>query len=312
VKNSQKQRKKDFPMLPFVLLAKSGKLIKMFKMVKLLKFSKILITFFSMTLSVFVYAFMMGPWFSVGFVLMLFIHEMGHVAAMRLKGYPASAPVFIPMLGAVIFAPKFKNSDEEAYIGYGGPFVGGIAALALFALWAILPVQYPLLLMLSYSAAFLNLFNLLPIRPLDGGRVTHIVGGWFKWFGVAGLVWLAVVIKEPMMLLIFILILGDFNIKPKYRFYLGFISLITMATLMVLGYGKQASWIDITDTCIAALLVYFYYRGMKKTGLVEEKETNEPATLVLRLKWLGLYLLLVAGLILLMSIQAQYLPQQVR
>ena len=202
MENTRKQKKKDLPFWPFVLLAKSAKLLKVAKAIKLLKFSKILITFFSMTLSVFVYAFMRGPWFSMGFVLMLFIHEMGHVIAMRHKGYPASAPVFIPLLGAVIFAPAFKNAEEEAYIGYGGPLLGGLAALALFGLWAILPAQHPLLLMISYSAAFLNLFNLIPIRPLDGGRVTRIVGRWFKWIGVAGLILLLVVIKDPVMFLI--------------------------------------------------------------------------------------------------------------
>src|SRR3989344_3078328 len=142
VENTQEQ-KKSFRMWPFVLLMKSTKL---FKVVKMLKFTKILITFFSMALSVFVYAFMMGPWFSIGFVLMLFIHEMGHVMALRHKGYPASAPIFIPMFGAVIFSPAFNNAEEEAYIGYGGPFIGGLAAVALFGVWAVLPTQYPLLL----------------------------------------------------------------------------------------------------------------------------------------------------------------------
>ncbi len=312
MENSQKQKKKSFPMSPFILLGKSTKLLKIAKVIKLLKFSKIVITFFTMALSVFVYAFMMGPWFSVGFVIMLFIHEMGHVIALRRKGHPSSAPIFIPMLGAVVFAPKFKNLDEEAYIGYGGPLLGSVAALALFGIWAILPEQYPMLLMISYSAAFLNLFNLIPIRPMDGGRVTHIVGSWFKWFGLAGLIWLGLVIKEPAMFLVFILVLQDSGIKPKLKFWLMLTFFITMTTLMSLGYGNQAFWIDIIDVVIGALFVGLSYWVAKKTGPEEEKEASEPVAMAIRLKWLALYLVLVAGLVALMAIQAQYLPEHLQ
>ena len=103
-----------------------------------------------MGLSAFVYAFWLGPWFSIAFVIMLFIHEMGHVMAMKIKGMPTSAPVFIPMFGAVIFAPKFKNKQDEAFVGYAGPLVGGLAALALFGIWALLPSPSKLILLVSY------------------------------------------------------------------------------------------------------------------------------------------------------------------
>ena len=318
MENTQEQ-KKSFRMWPFVLLMKSTKL---FKVVKMLKFTKILITFFSMALSVFVYAFMMGPWFSIGFVLMLFIHEMGHVMALRHKGYPASAPIFIPMFGAVIFSPAFNNAEEEAYIGYGGPFIGGLAALALFGVWAVLPTQYPLLLMISYIATFINLFNMIPIRPLDGGRVTRVVGSWFKWIGMAGLILLGAVIREPMILFIFILVLSDFDMKLDKKFYIGSTLLVIMTALMILGYSTQAVWVDVLDVCLAGLLVFVMfvvYRRDKRVRLSRgiklevKEEVSEPvASVAIRLKWFALYIVLLVGLIVLMVVQASYLPQHVK
>jgi hypothetical protein len=90
----------------FGILAKATKLVKA---IKFLKFGKMFLTFASMILSVLVYSFMLGPWFAFGFVMMLFIHEMGHIVALRVKGYNTPGPIFIPMLGAVIFAPKFRR-----------------------------------------------------------------------------------------------------------------------------------------------------------------------------------------------------------
>lgn len=111
--------------LLMALLLKSTKLVKVFKAIKLLKFTKVILTFATMVISAFVYSLRFGVWFGAGFVLLLFVHEMGHVFALRVKGHPWAAPIFIPMLGAVVFAPKFKDAEEEAFVGYGGPFVGG-------------------------------------------------------------------------------------------------------------------------------------------------------------------------------------------
>src|SRR3989344_1385694 len=160
--------KKSHLMLLLVLLTKSTKLVKVYKLLKLMKFTKAFMTFASMIVSAFVYSIFLGPWFAIGLMAMLFIHEMGHIIALKIKGYPAPGPVFIPMLGAVIFAPKFKHSEDEAFIGYGGPLLGGIAAVASFGLWALLPEPSEVLLLVSYIGIFLNLFNMLPIRPLDG------------------------------------------------------------------------------------------------------------------------------------------------
>src|SRR5437868_2979104 len=113
------------------IAAKSSKLLQL---LKLLKVAKPLLMFVSLSISTVAYAFMMGPWLAILFIALLLIHEMGHVIAMRLQGLPTATPVFIPFLGAAVFAPAFKTRSEEAFVGYGGPLLGSIAALMVFCL----------------------------------------------------------------------------------------------------------------------------------------------------------------------------------
>lgn len=296
----------------FALLAKSSKLVKLVKIIKLLKFTKLFLTFFTMILSVLAYSFMMGPWFAVCFVAILFVHEMGHVAALARRGYKASAPIFIPMLGAVIFAPKFKNADDEAYVGFGGPFIGGLSALVLFLFWKLEPHPSQLLLSVSYVAAFLNLFNLLPIRPLDGGRVTHIVGGWFKWLGVAGLLWFSLAIKQPALLLIWIIILQDIKLNPKLRVMIGASCQVAMVVLMARGYSDQPWLVDGVDITVASMMNGIYAAEAKRLIPALESEQPAVASPLQRAKWLVLYFLLLTTLVALMHIQHQYMPVAAR
>jgi len=122
-----------------IIFAKSAKLLKAAKILKSAKLIKVLITGCSMLISAAIYSFQLGWWFAIGLVLMLFIHEMGHVMACIKKKLPTSAPLFIPMLGAVIFVPKMRSRVTEAYVGIGGPLVGGVAAVACFGLYWLLP-----------------------------------------------------------------------------------------------------------------------------------------------------------------------------
>lgn len=296
-----------------VIIGKSAKLTKVWKVLKLLKFGKVFVTFITMALSAFVYAFWLGPWFSIGFVLMLFIHEMGHVVAMKMKGMPTRAPVFIPLLGAVIFSPPFKNRRDEAFIGYAGPFVGGAAAAALFGVWAFLPQSSEIMLLISYTAAFLNLFNLLPIRPLDGGRTTQIVGEWFKYLGLAGLLLFTLYIKEPAILLIWILVMDDVNLKPWLKFGIGVTCQTSMMVLMFMGLSGQPWWANALDILIASFFNFTFFGGMR--GLNEKTSdelTTEPAAMPIRMKWFILYFALVGALIALMIFQIPYLPHAVK
>jgi Zn-dependent protease len=297
----------NFGTFALALAFKSGKIIA--ASAKLLKLAKPAITFGSMTVSMFAYAFWLGPWFSIGFVLMLLIHEMGHVIALRLRGYPTSTPVFIPFLGAAVFAPKFNDRDDEAYVGFGGPLLGSIAAVALFGVWFRMPEETPaahLVLLISYAAVFLNLFNMIPISPLDGGRVTQAVGKWLRYVGLGGLVALTFFVQEPAFLLLWILVLPEFPFSNKaVPACLGVGCQFAMMVLFYLGYGNQSWVIDLVDVVIATFFNYsLVVRAL--SGTVREESERPQLAVAQRAKWLWLYLGLTGILIV---VQAGYLPE---
>lgn len=145
-------------------------------------------TFWSMVITVVIYA-LIFPWtFSLGLVAMIFIHEMGHVWAAKRKGLPVSAPAFIPFVGALITLKKEpQDAVTEAYVAMGGPVLGTVGAFSCYLLY--LWSGWEVLLPISLIGFILNLFNLLPIHPLDGGRIVTAISRWFWVVGlVAGLI----------------------------------------------------------------------------------------------------------------------------
>ncbi len=126
-------------------------------------------TFLSMFASLAVYWAAWGWPFAVGLVLSIYIHEMGHVDALRRYGFKASAPMFIPGLGALIrLRQHASNPSEDARIGLAGPLWGAGAALACYLIY--LATGAAIWAALTHVGAFINIFNLMPIASLDGGR----------------------------------------------------------------------------------------------------------------------------------------------
>jgi Zn-dependent protease len=144
----------------------------------------------SMILSMAVYGYFLGPLFAVGFVLLIWVHEMGHVLALRRYGVRSAPPLFIPFVGAVITIGRVRDAAQEAIVGIGGPVLGTVGALACFALYGV--YHEHLLLDLAFYGFSINLLNLLPIPPLDGGRVTAAVSPWIWPFGFLALIGLGV------------------------------------------------------------------------------------------------------------------------
>ncbi len=145
----------------FVVALSKGKLL-------LLGLTKIS-TLVSMLAFFAVYWSLFGWRFALGFVMSIYIHEMGHVMALRKYNIAASAPMFIPFFGAFVRMRQYPgNVGEDARVGLAGPIWGlGSAVVAwLAAIGTGLPVWYAI----AHTAAWLNLFNLLPIWQLDGGR----------------------------------------------------------------------------------------------------------------------------------------------
>lgn len=129
-------------------------------------------TLFSMLLSMGVYWTLWGWPFAVGIVLSIYVHEMGHVIALRRYGFKATAPMFIPGLGALIrLQQRIVNPREDAEIGLAGPIYGLGAALTSAAIFAI--TKQPIFAAIAGLGAWINLFNLMPFGSLDGGRGFH-------------------------------------------------------------------------------------------------------------------------------------------
>ena len=158
----------------------------------------------SALVSVGAYALIWGWSFAVGFVLLLLVHEMGHVLQLRREGIPASAPFFIPFLGAVVAMKRMPDdAAAEARVGLAGPVLGSLGVLAPLALWGITGDE--LFQALTFVGLVLNLFNLLPILPLDGGRAMAALSPWVWVVGLVGLAVLMVFWFSPILILVLIL-----------------------------------------------------------------------------------------------------------
>jgi Zn-dependent protease len=156
-----------------------------------------------MLVSIAAYAWIWGWSFAVGFVLLLLLHELGHVIQLRREGVEASAPMFIPFLGAVIAARSMgDDAAAEARVGLAGPILGSIATLVPLAIW--LATGEAFWQALAYVGFFLNLLNLLPVLPLDGGRAMAALSPWVWAIGYAGLVALTFAFPNPILILVLI------------------------------------------------------------------------------------------------------------
>src|SRR6266567_7392040 len=142
----------------------------------------------TMLLSIWAYALFYGWKFAVGFVLLMFVHECGHLIVAKKFGLPVSAPVFIPFMGAfILLKDQPSNAWMEACVGIGGPMLGSLGALACHSIGEIF--NAPLLIALASTGYFLNLFNLMPVGFLDGGRIVTALSRWLWLPGFAMLLW---------------------------------------------------------------------------------------------------------------------------
>ena len=175
---------------------------------------KLFTTSASMLVSIGAYALIWGWRFGVGFVLLLLVHEMGHVLQLRREGIKASAPMFIPFLGALVAMKEMpKDAAAEARVGLAGPVLGSLGALLPLGIYAITGDE--LFKALAFVGFLLNLFNLLPVLPLDGGRAMAALSPWMWFAGYAGLIAITVFFPNPIMLLV--LLFGGLETWRRFK-----------------------------------------------------------------------------------------------
>jgi Zn-dependent protease len=202
-------RKLAAPFLAFVALVWKLK-FAVFAVFKL----KLFATAATMLVSIGAYA-LLWPWqFAVGLVLLLFVHELGHVIEARRQGLPASAPMFIPFLGALITLKQMpEDAWKEARVALAGPIVGSIGAAVCLA--AGVALDSDLLRALAFFGFLINLFNLLPVYPLDGGRAVEALHPVVWVIGLAGLVALTLIAPNPVLILV--LLFGGFQMWERWQ-----------------------------------------------------------------------------------------------
>lgn len=175
---------------------------------------KLLVSAGTMLVSIAAYSFVFGWPFAVGFVVLLLVHELGHVIQLRREGLKASLPMFIPFLGAVISARSLgDNALAEARVGLAGPVLGSVGSAACIVIWHL--TGNDIWRALAFTGFFLNLFNLLPVIPLDGGRAMAAMAPWMWFVGFAALIPLAIIFPNPIMFLI--VVIGGYQTYKRWK-----------------------------------------------------------------------------------------------
>ncbi len=222
------------------LLAKfgGGALALLGKLKFLLFGAKFLSTGISALISVAAYALFYGWWFAIGFVALIFVHEMGHWIWLRRHGVPATAPLFIPFLGAAVGMRGLpRDAGVEAAVGLAGPFTGSLGAMAVYAGYRL--SGSPLLLALAHVACWINLFNLIPVTPLDGGRVAAALSPRLWIVGMVILLGVLVAHPSPMGFIIGLFVLMELLRAWRAR-------------------GAMASYYELpTETRVQVAIFYF-------------------------------------------------------
>ena len=222
---------------------------------------KVLTTSASMLVSVAAYALIWGWSFAAGFVALLFVHEMGHVIQMKREGVKVSGMLLVPFLGAAVGARSMGgNALAEARIGLAGPVLGTLATAALIPIAEAQDSDF--LRALAFTGFFLNLFNLAPVVPLDGGRAMAAMAPWMWFAGFAAMLGFFVLFPNPILVLI--LLLGGmetwrrwktrkqglegneayYRVKPVHRLA---VATAYVALIAICAVGMDMTFIDRTS-----------------------------------------------------------------
>jgi Zn-dependent protease len=165
---------------------------------------KLLLSGGTMLLSVATYALAFGWPYATGFVVLLFCHELGHYLAARQRNLPVGLPMFIPFVGAwVALKEEFPDAETEAWVGIAGPLLGSLAALGCYYLAEYFDSS--MLMAVAYAGFLLNLFNLIPVPPLDGGRITVAISRKIWYLGIPLLLGFFYLHPSPLLLIVCLL-----------------------------------------------------------------------------------------------------------
>jgi Zn-dependent protease len=231
-----------------------------------LKFGKLFGTVGTMLLATGVYAIVFGWRYAVGIVAMLFVHEMGHYVAARQRGVKVGMPTFIPFVGAWIeLKQRPHDAETEAYIGLAGPMLGTVGAIGAYFLARNYGTSW--LLAVAYTGFFINLINMIPLPPLDGGRITAVLSpriwllgvpiiGALLWFHFSMILLLVAILAGPHVLAALRFDRNHpanqqyYEVSPRVRWEYGllYVGLIAFLAYMTNDVQRQLSGVSRYDT----------------------------------------------------------------
>ena len=240
-----------------LLLIKFGAKLK-FLILPILKFFPVLLkTGGTMLFSIWAYSLFWGWKFAVGFVILILLHEFGHLIAARLFRLKVGLPVFIPFMGALIALKEApRHAWVEFWIAAGGPIFGGLASLGCHCIYFATGNEF--FSALAYTGYFLNLFNLMPTGFLDGGRMVTALSPWLWLVGI--LIAGAFAVYRPSFIIFLILLfslprlfsLFRKKTKEEQRYYevtpfqRGVAALVYFGLILALGVGMLSAFVERT------------------------------------------------------------------
>jgi Zn-dependent protease len=240
-----------------LLIIKFGAKLK-FLIFPILKFFPMLLkTGGTMLISIWAYSLIWGWQFAAGFVILILLHEFGHLIAARLFRLKVGLPVFIPFMGALIALKEApRHAWVEFWVAAGGPIAGGLASLGCHCIYFATGNEF--FSALAYTGYFLNLFNLMPTGFLDGGRMVTALSPWLWLVGIviAG----AFAVYRPSFIIFLILLfslprlfsLFREKTKEEQRFYegtpfqRGVAAFVYFGLILALGVGMLSAFVERT------------------------------------------------------------------
>ena len=231
-----------------------------------LKFGKLFGTLATMLIAIGAYAIVFGWRYAVGIVAMLFLHEMGHYVAARQRGLRVGLPMFIPFMFAWVKLEDVPHDAEtDAHIALAGPMLGTVAAIGAYFLAREYGTQW--LLAVAYTGFFINLINMIPLPPLDGGRITAVLSpriwllgvpiiGALLWFSFSAILLIVAILAVPHVIAAFRFDKDDpahrqyFAVSPRVRWEYGllYVGLIAFLAYMTNDLDRQLKGISRQGT----------------------------------------------------------------
>jgi Zn-dependent protease len=268
-----------------------------------------------MAISSLAYGFYFGSfYFGIGLVMLILIHEAGHMWACRREGVPHSLPYFIPFLGAMIMTKIPKSAHSEAVIAFGGPLIGSIGAVACIGVAFMFPAGSNASIifhLLGSTGLMLNLFNLIPIRPFDGGRILATLPSAVQYIGFC-VVWaLAYITQDAIFVFMLMLTLDEIPIRAVVRRSL--LALMLAVFSIMLAMSGSILWqVCAVILGVLALLVCRYAFHARDIPLESSDFEHDQSSLRVKILWSCAYTSLSVTLFALIVWQMNHLPPEAK